>query len=94
MLRPPRPKRKLPAALEGRLAGGALRAARKAAQAGNCLLAEGLFLHGNLTLQLAAARMRSARGTLKLLDAGEEAIGTAAAIAECWERHGTSENPT
>jgi hypothetical protein len=51
--------RKLPANIQARLAGAALRAARTAADSGKCSVAEGLFVAGNMRLQAAGARART-----------------------------------
>jgi hypothetical protein len=81
-----RPKRKLPAGFQARLAGAALRGARKAAENGRCAAAELLFAFGGGDLRAAASRARSPGAAIKALEAGIEHADAARAIVDCRER--------
>ena len=80
------PKRKLPVGIQAKLARGALRAARTAAENGQCALAEVLLSFGNGKLQLATASARTKGAALKVLGAGMEATDAARAVIDCRER--------
>jgi hypothetical protein len=86
--------RKLPAGVQARLALGALRAARTAAENGKCAVAEMLFGFGGVDLQGAVTRARTKGALFKSLDAGMEAADASKAIIDCRQRERSSASPS
>jgi hypothetical protein len=82
----PAPKRKLSVSIQARLARGALRAARSAAESGKCAVAEMLFGFGGVDLHGAVTRARTKGAVFKTLDAGMEAADASKAIIDCRKR--------
>lgn len=88
------PPRKLPAAIQAKLARTTLRAARTAAENGRCGVAEGLLVAGTMRLQAAGRRASTKGAMVRALDAGKEATYTGTAIIECRERERSSASPS
>lgn len=80
------PKRRLPAGIQAKLAGAALRAARAAAENGRCGVAEMLFTFGSLDLRASVTRAQTKGAALKVLDAGMEGADAGKAILDCRDR--------
>ena len=96
MIRFPRkstPQGKLSGNVQAKLARAALRAAHTAAGNGQCALAEGLFVAGNMRLQAAGLRARTKGAVFKTLDVSIAGADAGKAIVECWERERAAQVP-
>lgn len=88
-----RPRKPLPVRFQVRLAGAGFRAARKAAEAGRCRVAEFLYMVGGGTLKAVTARKRNLGTLQKALGAASEGTMAGEAIAACWARQRETATP-
>jgi len=83
----------VPASIQARLARGALRAARKAAENGKCAVTEMLLALGGGGLRLAIPRVRGIGSSLKTLNGQADMAEAASAMISCKEREGKAAPP-